>query len=353
MDFNDENNFSGTSESPSFEPSPQPLSSSVGNEAAKKPKKKGVLRVIWGVFKVFFILINIMLFLMLISVFAVFMGASKEIFVEGVIRKGPATSKIAVVTLQGMIDEKQSRSIYQQIKMAREDEHIKGLVLRVNSPGGTISASDQIHNEILRFRKDKGKPIIAFMQGVAASGGYYVSVSCDKIMAEPTVITGSIGVIMNYFVVQQLLEEKLGIEPVIIKGGSRKDWPNPFKKPTEEQLKYLDEKIVKPAHERFIEIVDKGRPSLTISNVRRLADGSIYNVQEALEEKLVDGIGYLDDAIDAVLKLAGVEKAKVVEYSRPFSLSDFLGSKNKSSIEINKNTLYELGIPQLLYLWNE
>ncbi len=99
------------------------------------------------------------------------------------------------------------------------------MIIRVNSPGGTISGSDQIHNEIVKYRSETNQPVVAFMQGVAASGGYYSSVACDKIIAEPTAITGSIGVIMGYLVLQQLLEEKLGIQPIVVKAGDKKDWP--------------------------------------------------------------------------------------------------------------------------------
>jgi len=143
------------------------------------------------------------------------------------------------------------------------------------------------------------------MQGVAASGGYYTSVACDKIIAEPTAITGSIGVIMGYLVVQELLEEKLGIQPVVIKEGRRKDWPSSFQPPTEEQLQYLQDKVLTPAYERFVQIVDEGRPSLTLADVRRLADGGIYSTSEALNENLIDEIGYLDEAIKQVKSLAG------------------------------------------------
>jgi protease-4 len=241
--------------------------------------------------------------------------------------------------------------VYWQLKTAKEDKAVKGLIIRVNSPGGTLSGSDQIHSEITKYRAEVGKPVIAFMQGVAASGGYYTSVACEKIVAEPTTITGSIGVMMGYLVLQQLLEEKLGIQPIVVKAGEKKDWPSSFKMPTEEQLQYLQSRVVDPAYKRFVEVVVDGRSELTEEDVRRLADGGIYWADEALKEKLIDDIGYLDDAIKKVKLLAGIEKAQVIEYRKPFSLGDILAAKTKAALRIDAKILYELSVPQVLYLW--
>jgi protease-4 len=190
------------------------------------------------------------------------------------------------------------------------------------------------------------------MQGVAASGGYYVSVGCDQIVAEPTAITGSIGVIGGHFVLQQLLEEKLGIQPVIFKSSEKKDWPSPFQQVTEEQRRYIQDKLITPAYDRFVQVVDEGREELTLDDVKRLADGSIYGAKEALSEKLIDKIGYIDEAIEQVKLLAGIEKAQVVEYRKPFSFADFLSSRSGNILKINRSTLYELSTPQVLYLWS-
>ena len=292
-----------------------------------------------------------MLFLTLIGMaFLVTLRQEKK-FIEEVIQDGPRSARIAVVSVRGVIDDQQATDFYWQMKTAKEDRSVKGLIVRVDSPGGTLSGSDQIHNDILKYRSEKAKPVVAFMQGVAASGGYYSSVACEKIIAEPTTITGSIGVIMGYLVLQQLLEEKLGIQPVIIKAGEKKDWPSSFKKPTDEQLQYLQSRIIDPAYNRFVKVVVDGRKNLTEEDVRRLADGSIYWANEALKEKLIDDIGYLDDAIDKVKSLAGIEKAQVIEYRRPFSLSDILGAKANAALKIDKKILYELSVPQVLYLW--
>jgi protease-4 len=355
MDFDQNNDFT---ESPPPEkpegaqpqtPQPMPAAPQVTLPVAKQPKKRSGWRIFWGIILVLSVLANILLFLMVIGLVAVFAVGQEGIFTEEVLRDGPRTTKIAVIRLQGVINYEQARDVYRQLKRARGDKSVKGLILRVNSPGGTISDSDQIYNQI-RNRTDK--PVVAFMQGVAASGGYYTSVACDKIVAEPTVITGSVGVIAGYLVVKDLLEGKLGIQPVIVKSGEKKDWPSSFRPPTDEEIQYLQKKFITPAYNRFVEVVAEGRKeSLTPAEVKRLADGSIYSAKEAQDEKLIDKIGYLDEAIKQVKSLAGIEEAQVVEYRKPFSFADFLRSQSTNALKIDRTTLYELGTPQVLYLW--
>jgi protease-4 len=147
------------------------------------------------------------------------------------------------------------------------------------------------------------------------------------------------------------LEEKLGIQPIVVKAGSKKDWPNPFQKPTDEQLEYLQQRIIDPAYNRFVKVVVDGRSSLTEADVRRLADGSIYWADKALEEKLIDSVGYLQAAIDKTKSLANLKKAQVIEYRRQFSFADLLGAKTNVSLKIDRRTLYEVAVPQALYLW--
>lgn len=320
----------------------------------KVEKKRSGWKIFWGIVTAVSVLGNIFLFLMLIVVaaFAFYGPGRRDFFMEEVIQKGPSDRKIVVINLQGIINEAKSKDIHKQLKFVREDKKVKGLILRVNSPGGLVSSSDRIYNEIGKFREQTGKPVVAFMQGLAASGGYYTSVACDKIVAEPTTITGSIGVIASYFVLQGLLEGKLGIEPVVVKSGLRKDWPSMFEPPTEEQLQYLDDKWIKPAYKRFVKIVADSRDELTVDDVNRLADGSIYTAKEAQEENLIDEIGYLDKAIEQVLSLAGIKDAEVVEYRRPFSLVSLLNARADSLLKIDRSTLYNLGTPHVMYLWS-
>jgi protease-4 len=349
MDFEQKDNLSVP-----IGPEPQ---QPIGGLAAKGPtietQKKGIgWKIFWGIIMALSIIANIALCLMLIGLFTVFATGQRTTFAEEIIRDGPRSAKIAVIALNGVIDDEQFRDFYKHIRSARKDKRVKGLIIRVNSPGGTVSDSDQIHNEILKYREETGKPVIAFMEGIAASGGYYTSVACEKIMAEPTTITGSVGVVAGFLVLQDLLEGKLGIKPYIIKKGEKKDWPSSFRQPSPEELQYLDDRLLTPAYERFVQLVDEGRPELTIDDVKRLADGSIYGAQEALNEKLIDGIGYLDDAIELVKSMAEIEKAEVIEYHKRFSWADYLSTRSQSFLNIDRSTLYELNTPQILYLWS-
>ena len=338
-----------------MEPQPAgPVSGLNASPPTMRPARKGAgWRIFWGIVLAFSVMANIALFFMLIGVVAIFATGQRGMLTEEVIREGPSRNKIAVITLQGIIHSRLASDVYQQLKVAGRDKRVKGLIVRVNSPGGTVSASDQIYKQIRDFRSKENIPVVAFMQGVAASGGYYTSVACEKIIAEPTVITGSIGVISWYLVVQELLEEKLGVLPVTVKSGPKKDWPSSFREPGPEELQYMQDKLITPAFERFVQVVAEGRKAkLDSDDVRRLADGGIFGAQEALDEKLIDDIGYLDEAIESVKSLAKIDKAQVVEYRKPFTFANFLSYRKPNLLKLDRNTLYELGTPQILYLWS-
>ena len=323
------------------------------SEYQKPPKKRSPWRIFWRILFVLSILANLFLLLMLLAVSTLFITGQRGLFIENVLREGSSLNKVAVIRLEGIIDGRVSETIRKQLKTAKKDKSIKALIIRTISPGGTVAASDRIHHEILKFRKESAKPVVAFMQTVAASGGYYTSVACDKIISEPTAITGSIGVMSNHLVIKQLLEEKLGIAPVVVKSGEKKDWPSIFSETTEEQKQYLKDKLIMPAFDRFVMLVTDGRKSLSEEQVRQLSDGSVYNAAEALEKKLIDQIGYLDEAIALAEILADIDNAEVIEYAQPFSLSSILISQGRSLWNIERNLLERLSIPQLFYLWDE
>ncbi len=345
----------GNNMSSSLPPHPAgPLSGLTPSPPVAKPGGRGTgWRIFLGIMLAFSVMANVAMFLMLIGLIIVFAGGQRGILSEEVVREGPVRNRIAMVSVQGVIHDALANDVYRQLKAARRDRRVKALIVRVNSPGGTISASDQIHKQIQKFREEEKKPVVAFMQGVAASGGYYTSVACDQIMAEPTTITGSIGVISWWLVVQELLEDKLGVLPVTVKSGQKKDWPSSFRAPSAEELQYMQDKLITPAYERFVGVVAEGRrEALSLDEVKRLSDGGIYGAQEALEEKLIDKIGYLDEAVALAKSLAGIDEAQVVEYRKPFSLTDFLSYRQQNLLELDRTTLYELGTPQILYLWS-
>jgi protease-4 len=282
-------------------------------------------------------------------------GYQEGSYRENVIQPGPRDRKVAIITLEGIIDDRAAENIGKQVERARRDRSVKAVILEINSPGGGVAASDRINRQLNQLREEGNIRTVACMKDVAASGGYYTAVGCEKIVAEPTTITGSIGVIMSSFVVQELLENKLGIQPIVIKAGAKKDWPSPFSAVTEEQRAYLQERLIQPAYRRFVEVVAEGRPKLTSSQVEELSDGSIYTGDLAEKVGLVDRVGYLKDAIEEAMQLAELKNAMVVRYKQPFTLVDVLmGTEGKAGgiFRIDRSTIYELSTPQLMYLWS-
>lgn len=328
------------------------MESEYNNFAQPVQKKSTGWKIFFGIMLFFSVLANLAMVIILVATVAVFTTSTADGLIEDMVAPGPRGNKIVLIRLEGIITRELSDNIIDQIKSAKKDKTVKAIIIRTFTPGGSVFASDRIYNQIMKFRQQTNKPVIAFMEGLAASGGYYTSVACDKIIAEPTTITGSIGVIMGHFVLQELLEEKLGIQPVVIKSGVKKDWPSTFSQVTEEQKEYLQNKLIRPAYERFIKLIADGREQLTLDQVRLLADGSIYNATEAKDNKLIDEIGYIDDAIELAKTMAGIEKAYVIEYKRPFSLRTLLNSKTKIFPRLDRTSLYELTTPQLMYIWN-
>ena len=364
MDFDntqDENH----SEQPPSVPPQQPhipafsnipdFSSAVYDPYPKKKKGSG-WKVFFGIVLVLSILANGFMLIAMIGMGAVLAGSGAsgdDGVTEKVLFDGPHTSKIAVINIEGVIGAEMSDWVHRQIKAAENDDNVKALIVRIDSPGGGVSSSDQIHYYISQFKEHTGKPVLAFMQSIAASGGYYSAVACDEIMAEPTVITGSIGVIMNHLVIKDLLEQKLGINPVTLKSGKRKDWPSMFNETTDEEKQYLMDRVITPAYDRFVDLVAQGRGTvLNEAQIRELADGSIYTAQQAVDNKLIDEIGYLEDAVRRTMQMARVADAKVVTYEELFSFWSMLGAQSKSKINLETEILEKIAAPRILYLWD-
>ncbi|HVY61694.1 MAG TPA: signal peptide peptidase SppA [Planctomycetota bacterium] len=200
------------------------------------------------------------------------------------------------------------------LDLARKDDSVVALLLRINTPGGGVTASDIIYREISAWKAETKKPVVALMMDTCASGGYYVSMAADRIVAHPTCITGSIGVITMLPNVAGLAD-KLGVEVVTIKSGSHKDMGSPFRAPTDEDRK-LFQSLIDQMYGRFVDVVAAGRKGLAKDRIRQLADGRVYTAPEALQNKLIDQIGYFEDALAAAKKLANVRDARVVSYER-------------------------------------
>ena len=364
MDFDNTQNTDHTEQPQPASPQPAQtpptvnipdFSSAVYDPYPKKKKGSG-WKVFWSIVLVLSILANGIMFLAIAGMGVLIAsggGSADKGLVEKSLVEGPRTSKIAVINIEGVINGEKSDWVQRQIKSAENDNNVKALIVRIVSPGGAVSSSDQIHYYINRFKKHTGKPVLAFMQSVAASGGYYSAVACDSIMAEPTVITGSIGVIMNHLVIKDLLTEKLGIDPVTLKSGPRKDWPSMFNETTDEEKQYLMERVITPAYDRFVELVAEGRKEvLSEEDIRELADGSIYTAQQAVDNKLVDALGYFDDAVNKALQMANISDAKVVTYEELFSFWSIMGAQGKAKIDLEAEILEKLAAPRILYLWD-
>lgn len=219
----------------------------------------------------------------------------------------PIGDRVAVVKVKGAIIEPDR--IVERIQSAKEDESVKALVLRVDSPGGSVGASQEIYRALEDF-KASGKPLIVSMGNVAASGGYYISAPADVIFANPGTITGSVGVIVQHTEVKDLLE-KLGIKTTSIKTGKFKDTLSPFRELTPEEKEYI-RSTIHDAYEQFLQAILKYRSNkISEEKLRNIADGRIFTGKVAKELGLVDELGNLQDAINKARQMAGVPKARV------------------------------------------
>ncbi len=224
-----------------------------------------------------------------------------------------------------------AKEIMDYINQAREDQGIKAILLRVNSPGGSSAASDAIYQELKKF-KQTGRPIVVSMGSTAASGGYYVSCLADEIYANPATITGSIGVIMQFQNLEGLYD-KLGIQHVTLKSGKYKDIGSPTREMTKQE-KQIMEKMVSDVYDRFVAVITEGR-NLKESKVRELADGRIYNGAQAKELNLIDHLGTYYDAVKAAAELAGIKgEPEVIQYGQPSPIEKLLGTVNDLVIKV-------------------
>lgn len=279
---------------------------------------------------------------------------------ETTVREGEKAHKVLLLRVEGVItDTSRSRILSrfespvallkERLKKAREDPYVRAVVLRVSSPGGTVTASDIMCEEIKRFRKETGIPVIACFMDIATSGGYYVAMSADKIVCHPTCITGSIGVVAQLTNLEALLE-KIGIEHVTIKSGKHKDIGSPLREPTAQE-KEIMQVMVQSLYDRFVDVVAAGR-GMERDKVLRLADGRVYDAKQALALGLVDRVGYLDDAIELAQQDAGITGASVVMYRRP---AEYASTIYSAEAKPDGNLLVERLLGSLgarfFYLW--
>ena len=319
---------------------------------------------------IFFFLCCVVLFFSLMGLFVVKGALTTQVEDESVkkltetVIGGTGTDKILLIPLKGVITGQSTKKLFQeapsivdsvkqQLEQARDDNDVKAVILEINSPGGGITASDIIYKKVLEFKEETNKKVIVCMQDVAASGAYYISAAADKIISHPTTITGSIGVIMPLINIANLVE-KYGIEDNSIKSGDMKSIGSPLKKMSDAERKVLYD-IVDEMYTRFVHIIAVGR-NMTIEDVKRLADGRIYTGKQALDNGLVDQLGYIDDAIILAKNITGLNEATVIKYKRMFNLAEiFEGSMDNlfgnRTIKFSLHASTDNGFPGFMYLW--
>ncbi|NJB68285.1 protease-4 [Desulfobaculum xiamenense] len=236
-------------------------------------------------------------------------------------------TRLGLVRIEGMITDSEETTDW--IRTLREDESIRGVLLRINSPGGAVAPSQEIARAVERLAQ--AKPVVVSMSTVAASGGYYAAAPADLIVANPSTLTGSIGVIMELSNLQELMD-KIGVKRQSLTSGALKGAGSPFRPMTQKEREYLMG-IVNDMHEQFVEAVAKGR-EMDIDAVRAIADGRALTGRQALELGLVDTLGGMEEAIEELKKLCEItEKVPLVE--APEKKSGWLRDILTSSININ------------------
>ncbi len=286
---------------------------------------------IFGLLAIFF------LFVVLIFVF-LFSGDDTEDVSSG------TAGTVALVELNETIIS--SQQIVQQLKKYRENSNVRAIVLRVDSPGGGVSASQEIYEEVKKTR-EYGKPIVVSMGAVAASGGYYVSLGASRIVANPGSITGSIGVISQFMHINALLD-KIGVTSTTIKSGKLKDAGSPFRKPSDEDKKYFQE-MIDDIYDQFVSAVAKER-KLDKALVKKYADGRVFTGRKAYELKLIDTLGTYQDAIKIAAQLAQVYGTpRVIKERKREKLTDMIFGEVRSELTGLKNELLNQPIVQYRY----
>ncbi|MCT2535281.1 signal peptide peptidase SppA [Aquibacillus koreensis] len=291
---------------------------------------------------------------------------NEQMFSQKVVESGAPTSQIAVLHLNGVIEDTTPNALLNtgtynhqkfldMLEEAKEDRSVKGIIIRVNTPGGGVVESAEIHEKIVEIQNEAEKPVYVSMGNTAASGGYYIAAPADKIVAHKATLTGSIGVIMESFNFAEFADEH-GIDFNTIKSGEYKDIMSMSREMTEEERNIL-QAMIDDMYEDFVQVIVDGR-GMSEDRVRELGDGRVYTGTQAQEEGLVDGIGSLEDTIAMMKEEQELGNAQVFEYEQGIGLDQFLGTTMKSMIgtETNlieiKDLLRDSNAPRAMYLYS-
>jgi protease-4 len=282
--------------------------------------------------------------------------------------EGRGDAKILLMDLSGLLTDEGVRPLLEvgappprvpllvrvreELKKAAADAGLRAVVVRINSPGGTVTASDIVYRELELFRSRKHVPVVAMMMDVAASGGYYIALAADTIVAHPTTVTGSIGTILISLNAEGLLE-KIGVSATAIKSGTRKDMGSPFRRLTDEE-RAIFQSVIDDLHRQFVGKVTERR-RLPADKAAAIADGRIYTAEQALALGLIDHIGYVTDGIALARQLAGVDEARVVVYKRPRQYRATYYAQAETDVggidALGRIAAFAGGGPRFLYLW--
>jgi len=268
-----------------------------------------------------------------------------------------ATDKVAILPIEGVIMESEDGFVKRAIDTVMEDKNVKALVLRVDSPGGTVSGSDYIYHHLRKLAETKKIPIVVSMGGIAASGGYYVSMAVGHepktIFAEPTGYTGSIGVIIPHYNIAGLMEDYKVVDDSIASNKLKE--MGSITKPMTEQQKEIFQTLVNESCAHFKKVVRAGRARFdkNPAELDKLATGRIYSAEQAKDNGLIDDTGFIEDAVNRAIELAHLdnEKVKVVRYKSEPSLSSmFLGGESRGAASADMKTLLDMTTPRAYYL---
>src|SRR5215813_13410338 len=285
--------------------------------------------------------------------------------------EGKGQTKILLMDISGFISDEPASAglglgptparvpmlvrIREELTKAAKDRQVRALVLRINTPGGTVTASDIIYREIMLFREETRVPVIAALMDVAASGGYYIALSADRIVAHPTTVTGSIGTIMVTANVEGLLG-KIGVATNTFKSAEFKDMGSPFRTLTPEE-RAIFQSVIDELQRQFIAKVAERR-HMPEATARQIADGRIYTAPQALDKHLVDAIGSMPDALATARTAIGVDEAKVIVYKRPreYQATYYAQTRTEARAALD-STVERLAAlagagPRFLYLWS-
>jgi protease-4 len=283
--------------------------------------------------------------------------------------EGEGAAKIVMLDLSGVLGEDLPgislttppphvpllARVQEELRKAEQDERVKALIVRINSPGGTITASDTLYREIYEFKQRTKLPVIAMIMDVGASGGYYAALAADTIVAHPTAVTGSIGVVMLTVNAQGLME-KIGVAPLAIKSGPMKDAGSPFRALSPDE-RAVFQGIIDDMFSRFVGLIVKAR-KLPEARVRSFADGRVYTAEQALALGLVDRVAYLDQAIEMARQAAGVKEARVTMYHRPREYRASIYAETPAAQSSAQTAVTQLTSllsantgPRFMYLW--